>query len=64
MHDGLKHSCENCGYKATVKNSLQQHVKSIHGGVKLSCELCVKTMHGGLKYIIESYRRKAEVLDN
>ena len=29
-----------CDYKVTPKQNLQQHVKSIHNGVKYSCEYC------------------------
>ena len=27
-----------CAYKATQKDNLQQHVKTIHDGVKYSCD--------------------------
>ena len=37
---GVKNGCDYCAYKATTKSRLQQHVKSIHEGVKYSCEFC------------------------
>ena len=40
IHDGVKHSCEYCNYKATAKGSLKIHVQSVHEGVKHSCECC------------------------
>ena len=62
----VKYSCEFCDYKATTKNTLQNHVKSIHDGVKYSCEYCeykattksdlrrhVKSIHDGVKYSCE-----------
>ena len=40
IHDGVKHSCEFCDFKATTKDNLQAHVHSVHEGVKYSCECC------------------------
>ena len=30
IHDGVKHLCQLCDYKASQRSSLQRHVKSIH----------------------------------
>ena len=64
IHDGVKHSCEFCEYKANRKSNLQQQFKSIHERVKYSCESCdykatwrssfqyqyhVKSIHEGVK---------------
>ena len=64
--------CEHCDYKATTKSSLQQHMKSIHDGVKYSCKYCdykatpksnlqqhVKSLHDLVKYSCEYCDYKA-----
>ena len=63
VHEGVKHNCELCEYKATQKGSLCQHEKSVHKGVKYNCDVCdykaptkdklrnqVKSVHDGVKY--------------
>ena len=32
--------CAQCAYKATQKIKLQQHVQSVHNGVKYNCVQC------------------------
>ena len=63
VHEGVKHNCELCEYKATQKGSLRQHEKSVHKGVKYNCDVCdykaptkdklrnqVQSVHDGVKY--------------
>ena len=40
MDYGVKYSCKFCDYKATQKENLQQHMKSIPDRVNHSCEFC------------------------
>ena len=53
--------CEVCEYKVSQKSQLQQHIKSIHDGVKYRCKYCdyeaswrdnlqlhVKSIHDGV----------------
>jgi len=40
IHDGVKHGCGHCNYKATQKNPLCIHVQSVHNVVKYSCDQC------------------------
>ena len=57
IHDGFKkYSCEFCDYKASQKGNLQQHVQSIHVGVKYSCEFCdyKASQKGHLKQHVQS----------
>ena len=55
--------CDQCDYKATVKNDLLRHIKSRHEGVKYPCNQCdykatqntyllthIKSKHKGVKY--------------
>ena len=32
VHEGIKHLCPHCDYKATPKDDLRNHIKSVHEG--------------------------------
>ena len=64
--------CEQCDYKTSVPRYLQQHIKTIHRGVKYLCEICnhkyssrtslsghIKSVHGGVKFNCEQCDYKA-----
>ena len=57
IHDGVKHSCEYCDYKATTKGNLQAHVQSVHEEIKYSCESCdyKETTKSNLKKHVKSF---------
>lgn len=61
--DVALYTCEHCNYKTPRKYNLQQHVGSMHEGVRYSCEQCnfktprrynldqhIKSMHEGVRY--------------
>ena len=39
-HEGLRYSCNQCEYQATLQVNLKSHEQSKHGGVKYSCKQC------------------------
>ena len=65
--------CDQCDYKATVKNDLLRHIKSRHEGVKYPCNQCdynttqktyyllthTKSKHKGVKYPCDQCDHKA-----
>ena len=65
--------CDQCDYKATVKNDLLRHIKSRHEGVKYPCNQCdynttqktyyllthMKSKHKGVKYPCDQCDYKA-----
>ena len=38
IHEGVKHECDRCNYKATTKDNLIAHLKGIHEGVRYKCD--------------------------
>ena len=38
--DAKQFSCKQCAYSTTMKHHLDQHVRSIHQGIKEPCETC------------------------
>ena len=72
-HQGVKYPCDQCDYKATVKNDLLRHIKSRHEGVKYPCNQCdynttqktyyllthMKSKHKGVKYPCDQCDYKA-----
>ena len=40
MYEGLKFSCNDCGFKATTKHDLDIHIQTAHEGIKFPCKLC------------------------
>ena len=40
QHDGIKHDCSYCDYKATTKSSLTNHKQSQHDGIEYDCNNC------------------------
>jgi len=61
--DVVYYTCEHCNYKTPRKYNLQQHVGSMHEGVRYSCEQCnfktprrynlaqhIESMHEGVRY--------------
>ena len=40
MYEGLKFSCNDCGFKATTKHDLDIHIQTAHEGIKFPCNLC------------------------
>ena len=37
VHEVLRHSCDECNYKATQTTLLKEHKRSKHEGVKFPC---------------------------
>ena len=69
------YSCDQCNYKATKLSHFQQHVKSIHDGIKYPCDQCnhqasnpshlnrhKKSIHDGVRYPCEQCNYKATQL--
>ena len=59
----IKHECTQCEFKATLKQNLQRHIRSVHEGQKFSCIFCeykatykgnlhrhIKSVHEGQKF--------------
>ena len=40
FQDGVTFPCNQCEYKATQKQNLLAHIKSVHEGVKYPCQQC------------------------
>ena len=72
---GLK-NCRQCDYQAKYRSHLQQHVKSIHEGVKHPCHKCdykasekgsllrhIKSKHIGVEYPCDQCHYKATHTD-
>ena len=38
--DAKQFSCSQCAYSTTMKHHLEEHVRSIHQGIKEPCETC------------------------
>ena len=36
VHEGIKHECDYCDYKATQKGDLKRHKMSVHIGIKMN----------------------------
>ena len=63
-HEGVRHICEHCGYKAPKLSKLTKHIKAVHLKIKdYACEDCdaefssksnlerhVNTKHKGIRY--------------
>ena len=58
----LRFLCDQCNYKATRKDTLFQHINSIHKGIKFPCDQCeykaggrgtslnhIRSIHKGVK---------------
>ena len=43
------HQCSQCEYKAKQKSNLQRHIKSIHEGKSVFCQLCSKQLQFSTK---------------
>ena len=56
IHEGVRYSCDQCGYKATTAGNLKKHIDSIHTGVCYPCDQCdyKATVTGSLKKHVES----------
>ena len=39
-HTGFKFPCHICKYKATLKGDLLRHKRSIHEGLRFTCDQC------------------------
>ena len=48
---GIKYQCDECDYKATLKENLKKHKMSVHIGFKYPCDQCdyKATQKGDLK---------------
>ena len=57
-HEGIKYSCEQCDYEATMKANLLRHLKSKHEEVKYPCNQCdyKATMKGSLLTHLKSFK--------
>ena len=40
LHEGVRHFCDQCDFKTTMKCYLKDHINSVHAGVKQFCQLC------------------------
>ena len=55
-HEGVKYSCSECEFKATIKSNLNTHIKSIREEVKYPCSECdyEATQKGNLNTHVKS----------
>ena len=40
VHESFKYQCNQCEYKATLKQYLKNHKMSVHENIKFSCNQC------------------------
>ena len=69
--------CDHCDYKSLQSGNLQQHIKSIHEGVKFPCDQCnykaahsstlkqhIKSKHDGVRYPCDHCNYESSVPKN
>ena len=72
LRNDNKYVCNQCDYKYSQLQSLEQHLKTIHEGVRFPCNLCnfearqkghlnhhLQSIHEGVKYSCEHCTHKA-----
>ena len=40
MHEGKKHQCSYCDYKASYQHTVKSHILTVHKGIRYPCDKC------------------------
>ena len=62
VHRKISYKCDFCTNSYSMKESLDDHIKDIHGGRINSCKICKKVCpsRGALKHHVKSHVKKAK----
>ena len=77
IHEGIRHSCDQCGYSAIRPENLRAHIRDVHENLTFLCKNCpfqtnrkrklndhLRSMHGDIVPHNQSFAEFYDVINN